>query len=75
MNRRIRFADDLAVIIKGSGRDVFFRAVLCLYVDFSAIDSAGGGILELCSMENCFFLRLNKTVIFYICRIDMEMLC
>ena len=75
MNRRIRFADDLAAVVKRGGRDVFFRAVLCLYVDFSAIDSASGGILELCGMENCFFLRLNKTVIFYICRIDMEMLC
>ena len=75
MNRRIRFADDLAAVVKRGGRDVFFRAVLCLYVDSSAIDSTGGVILELCSMENCFFLRLNKTVIFYICRIDMEMLC
>ena len=75
MNRRIRFADDLAAVVKCGGRDVFFRAVLCLYVDSSAIDSASGVILEPCSMENCFFLRLNKTAIFYICRLDMEMPC
>ena len=75
MNRRIGFADDLAAVVKRGGSYVFFRAVLCLYVDSPAIDSAGGVILELCGMENCFFLRLNKTVIFYICRIDMEMLC
>ena len=72
MNRRIRFADDLAVIIKGSGSYIFRCIIFCLYADLIAIDSACRIVRELCSANLYCFIRLQKAVIFYICCMDME---